>query len=210
MFKYLTEFIYFCSCKGEKLQFVFRNINPSDRDSAYIVTMGIKEDGSYQSKSQITDVRKLCKANSNVFCVMLTTFFISLILTNVIKHEQTMNYFCQKILSLLPHIACSIVRHSCLKLLKHAWMWPTLHWLTFSAFPRTVKWPCGIFLVYMHTVCRPGATHCSSKCLVINCWKWKLMFKLKQFRDEQHWEIIHTVLTNKTVSDLFINISVFS
>ncbi|XP_040912459.1 kinetochore protein Spc25 [Toxotes jaculatrix] len=34
--------------KGEKLQFVFRNINPSDQDSAYIVTMGIKEDGSYQ------------------------------------------------------------------------------------------------------------------------------------------------------------------
>lgn len=37
-------------CKGEKLQFVFRNINPSDQGSAYVVTMGIKEDGSYQSK----------------------------------------------------------------------------------------------------------------------------------------------------------------
>ncbi|XP_034549521.1 kinetochore protein Spc25 [Notolabrus celidotus] len=34
--------------KGEKLQFVFRNINPSDLDSAYVVTMGIKADGSYQ------------------------------------------------------------------------------------------------------------------------------------------------------------------
>ncbi|XP_018540270.1 kinetochore protein Spc25 [Lates calcarifer] len=34
--------------KGEKLQFVFRNINPSDQDSAYVVTMGIKQDGSYQ------------------------------------------------------------------------------------------------------------------------------------------------------------------
>ncbi|XP_034741606.1 kinetochore protein Spc25 [Etheostoma cragini] len=34
--------------KGEKLQFVFRNISPSDQDSAYIVTIGIKEDGSYQ------------------------------------------------------------------------------------------------------------------------------------------------------------------
>jgi len=34
--------------KGEKLQFVFRHINPADQDSAYIVTMGIKEDGSYQ------------------------------------------------------------------------------------------------------------------------------------------------------------------
>lgn len=87
MFKYLTELIYFCSFKGEKLQFVFRNINPSDQDSAYIVTMGIKEDGSYQSKSLITE--------TNVSCVMLTMFFISLILTNVIKHEQTMNYFCQ-------------------------------------------------------------------------------------------------------------------
>lgn len=37
--------------KGEKLQFVFRNINPSDQDSAYVVTMGIKEDGSYQIMS---------------------------------------------------------------------------------------------------------------------------------------------------------------
>lgn len=36
--------------KGEKLQFVFRNINPANQDSAYVVTMGIKEDGSYQSK----------------------------------------------------------------------------------------------------------------------------------------------------------------
>ncbi|XP_070770812.1 kinetochore protein Spc25 [Enoplosus armatus] len=34
--------------KGEKLQFVFRHINPSDPESAYVVTMGIKEDGSYQ------------------------------------------------------------------------------------------------------------------------------------------------------------------
>ncbi|KAM6954940.1 kinetochore protein Spc25 isoform 1-T4 [Lycodopsis pacificus] len=34
--------------KGEKLQFVFRNINRSDQDSAYVVTMGIKEDVSYQ------------------------------------------------------------------------------------------------------------------------------------------------------------------
>ncbi|KAM6934265.1 kinetochore protein Spc25 [Xenentodon cancila] len=34
--------------KGEKLQFVFRNINPVDQDSAYVITMGIKENGSYQ------------------------------------------------------------------------------------------------------------------------------------------------------------------
>ncbi|XP_005723495.1 kinetochore protein Spc25 [Pundamilia nyererei] len=34
--------------KGEKLQFVFRNINPSDPDSAYVITMGINESGSYQ------------------------------------------------------------------------------------------------------------------------------------------------------------------
>ncbi|XP_008276895.1 kinetochore protein Spc25 [Stegastes partitus] len=34
--------------KGKKLQFVFRNISPSNQDSAYVVTMGIKENGSYQ------------------------------------------------------------------------------------------------------------------------------------------------------------------
>ncbi|KAM4731021.1 kinetochore protein Spc25 [Anableps anableps] len=34
--------------KGEKLQFVFRNISLSDQDSAYVITMGIKENGSYQ------------------------------------------------------------------------------------------------------------------------------------------------------------------
>lgn len=36
------------SIKGEQLQFIFRHINPLDQDSAYVVTMGIKEDGSYQ------------------------------------------------------------------------------------------------------------------------------------------------------------------
>uniref|UniRef100_A0A8C7ZPQ0 Kinetochore protein SPC25 n=1 Tax=Oryzias sinensis TaxID=183150 RepID=A0A8C7ZPQ0_9TELE len=36
------------SAKGEKLQFVYRNINPSDPESAYVITMGIKENGSYQ------------------------------------------------------------------------------------------------------------------------------------------------------------------
>ncbi|XP_028992944.1 kinetochore protein Spc25 [Betta splendens] len=34
--------------KGEKLQFVFRNINPAHEDSAFVVTMGLKDDGSYQ------------------------------------------------------------------------------------------------------------------------------------------------------------------
>ncbi|XP_032422909.1 kinetochore protein Spc25 [Xiphophorus hellerii] len=34
--------------KGEKLQFIFRNISLSDQDSAYVITMGIKENGSYQ------------------------------------------------------------------------------------------------------------------------------------------------------------------
>ncbi|XP_061888095.1 kinetochore protein Spc25-like isoform X2 [Entelurus aequoreus] len=33
---------------GEKLQFVFRNINPTDLNSAYVVTLGIKEDRVYQ------------------------------------------------------------------------------------------------------------------------------------------------------------------
>ncbi|XP_058476243.1 kinetochore protein Spc25 [Solea solea] len=34
--------------RGERMQFVFRNINPSDLDSVFVVTMGIKEDGSYE------------------------------------------------------------------------------------------------------------------------------------------------------------------
>ncbi|XP_008327023.1 kinetochore protein Spc25 [Cynoglossus semilaevis] len=34
--------------KGDYLQFVFRNIDPKNQDSAYIVVMGIKEDGCYQ------------------------------------------------------------------------------------------------------------------------------------------------------------------
>ncbi|XP_061731755.1 kinetochore protein Spc25-like [Nerophis ophidion] len=33
---------------GEKLQFVFRNINPTDLNSAYVVTLGIREDRVYQ------------------------------------------------------------------------------------------------------------------------------------------------------------------
>ncbi|XP_029937376.1 kinetochore protein Spc25 [Myripristis murdjan] len=36
---------------GEKLQFIFRNINPADPDSVYTFTMGIKEDGIYQIMS---------------------------------------------------------------------------------------------------------------------------------------------------------------
>uniref|UniRef100_A0A8C6T641 Kinetochore protein SPC25 n=1 Tax=Neogobius melanostomus TaxID=47308 RepID=A0A8C6T641_9GOBI len=34
--------------RGEKLQFVFRNINHSELNSAYIVTMGINAEGAYQ------------------------------------------------------------------------------------------------------------------------------------------------------------------
>lgn len=37
--------------KGEMVQFIFKYINPVDDDSPYIITMGIKEDGSYQSKT---------------------------------------------------------------------------------------------------------------------------------------------------------------
>ncbi|XP_061926648.1 kinetochore protein Spc25 [Entelurus aequoreus] len=33
---------------GEQLQFVFRNINPTDMNSTYVITMGIKEDRVYQ------------------------------------------------------------------------------------------------------------------------------------------------------------------
>ncbi|XP_053296494.1 kinetochore protein Spc25 [Pleuronectes platessa] len=45
--------------KGEKLQFVFRNINPSNQDSAYIVTIGIKEDGAYQIVSSDPEIECL-------------------------------------------------------------------------------------------------------------------------------------------------------
>uniref|UniRef100_A0A3B5MMV9 Kinetochore protein SPC25 n=1 Tax=Xiphophorus couchianus TaxID=32473 RepID=A0A3B5MMV9_9TELE len=34
--------------KTQMLQFIFRNISLSDQDSAYVITMGIKENGSYQ------------------------------------------------------------------------------------------------------------------------------------------------------------------
>lgn len=37
--------------RGQKLQFVFRNINRSDLSSAYIVTMGISEEREYQIMS---------------------------------------------------------------------------------------------------------------------------------------------------------------
>nr|XP_057938017.1 kinetochore protein Spc25 [Doryrhamphus excisus] len=36
---------------GKRFQFVFRNINPSDLNSAYIITMRITEDGAYQTVS---------------------------------------------------------------------------------------------------------------------------------------------------------------
>nr|XP_020450469.1 kinetochore protein Spc25 [Monopterus albus] len=45
--------------KGEKLQFVFRNINPSDENSAYVVTMGVKEDGCYQIVSSDPELQCL-------------------------------------------------------------------------------------------------------------------------------------------------------
>ncbi|TNN64431.1 Bile salt export pump [Liparis tanakae] len=43
----------------EKLQFVFRNIKPSDQDSPFVVTMGIKEDGSYQIVSSDPGLERL-------------------------------------------------------------------------------------------------------------------------------------------------------
>ncbi|XP_054644465.1 kinetochore protein Spc25 [Dunckerocampus dactyliophorus] len=36
---------------GKRFQFVFRNINPADLNSAYIITMRITEDGAYQAVS---------------------------------------------------------------------------------------------------------------------------------------------------------------
>ncbi|XP_068602464.1 kinetochore protein Spc25 [Brachionichthys hirsutus] len=45
--------------KGERLQFVFRNIDPSRPDSAYVVTMGIKGDGVYQIVSSDPALERL-------------------------------------------------------------------------------------------------------------------------------------------------------
>ncbi|XP_015225906.1 kinetochore protein Spc25 [Cyprinodon tularosa] len=36
------------SVRGEKLQFIFRNISLSDPDNAYVITMGMKENRTYQ------------------------------------------------------------------------------------------------------------------------------------------------------------------
>lgn len=40
-----------CVCVGEKLQFIFRNINHKDPQSAYTFLLRINEDGVYKSKS---------------------------------------------------------------------------------------------------------------------------------------------------------------
>ncbi|XP_053184655.1 kinetochore protein Spc25 [Scomber japonicus] len=71
--------------KGEKLQFVFRHINPADQDSAYIVTMGLKEDGSYQIVSSdpslecLPDLEKRLQETNNLqaFLANIRKEFIS-------------------------------------------------------------------------------------------------------------------------------------
>lgn len=71
--------------KGEKLQFVYRNINPADQDSAYIITMGIKEDGTYQIVSSdpalecLPDLEKRLQETNNlpVFLANVRKEFIS-------------------------------------------------------------------------------------------------------------------------------------
>ncbi|XP_030614704.1 kinetochore protein Spc25 [Archocentrus centrarchus] len=71
--------------KGEKLQFVFRNINPSDPDSAYVITMGINESGSYQIVSSdpvleclpVLESRLLETNNLSAFLANVRKEFIS-------------------------------------------------------------------------------------------------------------------------------------
>lgn len=58
--------------RGEKLQFVFRNINPSNLNSAFIVTMGINAKGVYQIVSSdpaldcLSDLEKRLQETNNL------------------------------------------------------------------------------------------------------------------------------------------------
>lgn len=71
--------------RGEKLQFVFRNINPTDLESAYIVTMGINAEGSYQIVSSdpalkcLPDLEKRLQETNNLaaFLANIRKEFIS-------------------------------------------------------------------------------------------------------------------------------------
>lgn len=40
-----------CVCEGEKLQFIFRNINHKNPQNAFTFLLRINENGEYQSKS---------------------------------------------------------------------------------------------------------------------------------------------------------------
>ncbi|KAM8857178.1 kinetochore protein Spc25 [Synchiropus picturatus] len=70
---------------GEKLQFVYRNINPANLDSAYVVTMGLRKDGAYQLMSSdpqlecLPDLEKHLQETNNlpVFLANLRKAFIS-------------------------------------------------------------------------------------------------------------------------------------
>ncbi|KAM9804953.1 kinetochore protein Spc25 [Neosynchiropus ocellatus] len=70
---------------GEKLQFVYRNINPANLDSAYVVTMGIRKDGVYQIMSSdpqlecLPDLEKRLQETNNlpVFLANVRKAFIS-------------------------------------------------------------------------------------------------------------------------------------
>lgn len=72
--------------RGEKLQFVFRNINLSNLNSAYVVTMGINAEGAYQIVSSdpalqcLPNLEKLLQETNNLpaFLANIRKEFIAL------------------------------------------------------------------------------------------------------------------------------------
>lgn len=134
--------------KGEKLQFVFRNMKSSHPDNVYVVTMGITQAGLYQSKSLIVPIK-------GIKCEHV---LIHLAVTNVVKGRQRTIYT----LWIQPHVAQCVERHSRLEELKYIWMCPALHWqISISLHCACVaKFLCtsAQFVILMK--------HSTSKCLV--------------------------------------------
>ncbi|XP_020784632.1 kinetochore protein Spc25 [Boleophthalmus pectinirostris] len=72
--------------RGEKLQFIFRNINRADLTSTYIVTMGINAEGAYQVVSSdpaldcLPDLEKRLQETNNLaaFLANIRKEFVSL------------------------------------------------------------------------------------------------------------------------------------
>lgn len=66
----ITVFVNVCLCEGDRLQFVFRNINHRNPESAYTFLLRINQEGVYQSKSVVFNSIKISKQKGNIFiCV---------------------------------------------------------------------------------------------------------------------------------------------